>query len=205
MPLNELHIISTGQQSKYKFIEKVIAIANKVDYIHLRERNWQAKDHIEVIDRLIQNGVARSKIIINDRVDLAVTEGLAGVQLTRHSIPIQKVKKSFPNLKIGCSVHSISEAIQQEKSGADYLIYGHIFETNSKAKATPRGLQNLQRLTSSVTIPVIAIGGIKPSNLQSVMKMNASGIAVLSGILLENDSLHATLNYRKQLNFNEGD
>lgn len=203
MPLNDLHIVSTGQQNKDQLIEKIIEVSTLVDYVHLRERNWSAQEHIEVIDRLVHEGLSREKIIINDRIDLAVTERLGGVQLASHSIPIQKVKESFPHLKIGCSVHSVDEAISQEKLGADYLIYGHIFETNSKAGAPPRGLQQLQRLATSVNIPVIAIGGIKPDNVQSVIKMGAGGIAVLSGILLAKNSLNATLKYHEELKSNE--
>ncbi len=203
MPLNDLHIVSTGLQNKEELIEKLIAVSAHVDFVHLRERSWSAREHIEVIDQLVQEGLPREKIIINDRIDLAVTECLGGVQLTSHSIPIQKVKKHFPHLKIGCSVHSVDEAISQEKLGADYLIYGHIFETNSKAGTPPRGLLAFQHLASSVNIPVIAIGGIKPSNIQSVMEMGASGIAVLSGILLENDSLNAALKYREKLKAKE--
>lgn len=199
MPLNDLHIVSTGLQNKDQLIEKIIEVSTHVDYVHLRERNWSAQEHIEVINRLVQKGLPREKIIINDRIDLAVTEHLGGVQLASHSIPIQKVKKYFPHLKIGCSVHSVNEAITQEKFGADYLIYGHIFETNSKAGSPPRELQQLQRLATSVNIPVIAIGGIKPDNVQSVIKMGAGGIAVLSGILLANNSLNATLKYREEL------
>lgn len=196
--MNSLHIISTGKQSKKEFIEKVIQVHSSVDYIHLRERSWNASDYIEVIGKLVGAGIRKDKIIVNDRIDIAVTERIGGVQLASHSIEIQKVKQYFPDLYTGCSVHSVIEAKEKERLGADFLIFGHIFETNSKVGLPPRGLKQLKDLTSSVTIPVIAIGGIKPSNVQSILDMGASGIAVLSGILLD-DSPNAVLKYTEKL------
>ncbi|MEI3614355.1 thiazole tautomerase TenI [Pseudogracilibacillus sp. SO30301A] len=194
-----LHIISTGKQSTDEFIKKVKAIHAKIDFIHIRERNWTAKDHIAVIRKLIAVGVDPKKIIINDRVDIAVTGRVGGVQLTSHSLDVCDVKKYFPSLQIGCSVHSVEEALEKEEQGANYLIYGHIFKTNSKIGLPPRGLKNLSKITSSVKVPVIAIGGITPINLSTVLQEGASGIAVLSGILLAEDCTIATLKYREKL------
>lgn len=205
MPWNSLHLISTGAQNPDEFVEKVLATSAHADYVHLRERGWSAQDHIAVINKLVQKGLPREQIIVNDRIDIAVTERLGGVQLGYRSISIQKAKRYFPDLKVGCSVHSVKEAIRQEKLGADYLLYGHIFETASKADATPRGLEELKRLATSVNIPVIAIGGIKPNHVQSVITTGASGVAVLSGVLLAEDSLDAVLKYRKELQFSEED
>lgn len=197
--MHGLHIISTGKQTKDEFIEKVKKIYSHVDYIHLRERNWTAKDHIFVIEQLVADGVPQEKIIINDRVDIAVTQSVGGVQLTSHSIDVGDVKKFFPSLHIGCSVHSVEEALEKEERGADFLIYGHIFETSSKMGLAPRGLKSLHKITSSVKLPVIAIGGITPNNLPSVLREGACGIAVLSGILLEKDTISAALKYREKL------
>lgn len=197
--MKDLHIISTGKQSTDEFIKKVKAIHTKIDFIHIRERNWTAKDHITVIKKLIAAGIDPKKIIINDRVDIAVIGRVGGVQLTSHSLDVRDVKKYFPSLQIGCSVHSVEEALEKEEQGADYLIYGHIFETNSKIGLAPRGLKGLNKITSRVKIPVIAIGGITPNNLSTVLQEGASGVAVLSGILLAEDCTIATLKYREKL------
>lgn len=202
--MNGLHIISTGQQTKDEFVEKVSTIQKFVDFIHLREREWSATDHIDVIERLIKAGLPQEKIIINDRVDIAVIEQTGGVQLASHSLDIQKVKRFFPDLAIGCSVHDIAEAMEKERSGADYLIFGHIFSTHSKPGLPPRGLDELERLVSSVTIPVIAIGGIRPSHVFQILDTGAKGVAVLSGVLLEDDSLQAAAKYKEKLATEKG-
>lgn len=197
--LKQLHVISTGEQSIHIFIEKVKQIHSYVDFIHLRERSWTAEDHITVIEQLYEAGVHRQKIIVNDRIDIAVITNVSGVQLATHSIDVAEVKRNFPDLHVGCSIHSTKEAIAKEKAGANFLIFGHIFETNSKAGLPPRGLQKLQRVVNNVTISVIAIGGIAPNNVELVTQTGASGIAVMSGILLADDIKSAVLQYRKEL------
>src|SRR5690625_2274737 len=175
--MTELHIISTGQQTPEKFTKKVAMIYEHVDYIHIREKSWTAQTHIKVINHLSQIGVERSKIIINDRVDIALTEHVGGVQLANHSIEIEKVKDVAPSLRIGCSVHQLDEALRKEAQGADYLIYGHIFETTSKLNVPPRGLEQLKKITEQVNIPVIAIGGVTPENTNITLEHQANGIA----------------------------
>ena len=197
--MKQLHIISTGEQTINEFIEKVTDIHSFVNFIHLRESNWTAREYITVIDQLCKRGVPREKIIVNDRVDVAKVADVGGVQLTSHSIDVQDVKQLFPNLSIGCSVHSVKDAIASEKGGANFLIYGHIFETASKPGLPPRGLHRLKQVVKSVTIPVIAIGGITPDNAERVIRTNVSGIAVMSGILLAEDVKNTVRKYQKKL------
>src|SRR5699024_12188233 len=87
-----------------------------------RESNLTAREYITVIDQLCKRGIPREKIIVNDRVDVAKVTDVGGVQLTSHSIDVQDVKQLFPELYIGCSVHSVKEAIASEKGGANILI-----------------------------------------------------------------------------------
>lgn len=197
--INGIHLISTNKQTINEFIKKIKQIHNDVEYIHLREKDWRAKDYVKVINILVEAGISRQKIIINDRVDIAVTENLFGVQLTTHSLEPSIVKRKFPHLKIGCSVHDVEEAKDKAEQGADFLIYGHIFSTNSKADLPPRGLASLQSAVSEVNIPVIAIGGIKPNNIKGVFQTGAKGIAVLSGILLADNIKQASLEYKKKI------
>jgi len=194
-----LHLISTGKQTCDEFIHKVIKIHSQIDRIHLRERNWTAQEHLDVVKRLIEIGVSSEKIIINDRIDIAMAGSLKGVHLASHSIDVSLAKDMFPQMHFGCSVHSVEEAIIQERKGAHYLMYGHIFETDSKAGVPPRGLDHLKQVVTSVRIPVIAIGGIKPSFVEQISQTGASGIAVLSGILLAEDSKRAAELYREKI------
>ncbi len=198
-----IHLISTSKQTMDEFIKKVKEIHTDVDYIHLREKDWKAKDYVKAINKLVEAGISRQKIIINDRVDIAVTEELLGVQLTMHSLDAFIVKRKFPHLKIGCSVHNIQEARNKAAQGADYLIYGHIFKTDSKVNLPPKGLANLESVVNEIKIPVIAIGGIKPDDVQSVFRTGAKGIAVLSGILLADDVKQASLEYKEKITESE--
>ena len=199
MTKKQLHIISTGRQTETELIEKVAQIHSYIDFLHLRERNWTAQQFISVIEALIDMGVPREKIVINDRVDVAVKTNVGGVQLASHSIDATFVKQQFPYLKIGCSVHSIEEANIQEKAGAHFLMYGHVFQTQSKANLPPRGLDSLRQIVNRVDIPIIAIGGVKPENMNLIFSTGAAGVAVLSGVLLAKDVKRAVERYSNQL------
>lgn len=148
---------------------------------------------------LIKIGVPLRKIIVNDRIDIAHIMGCYGVQLATHSIDASLVKNKFEHLSIGCSVHSILEAIEKEKAGAHYLLYGHIFETESKQNLRPKGLTALSEMVKAVNIPVIAIGGIKPTNIFDTFQTGVKGVAVLSGVLLAHDPLAMVKKYRKKM------
>src|SRR5690625_7633456 len=102
----KLHIISTGKQTKEFFIEKIIALQAEVDFIHIRERSWTAKEIIDTVKTLVASGVPLRKIIINDRVDVAASMHTRGVQLASHSVSTDSVITHTPRLFIGCYVHS---------------------------------------------------------------------------------------------------
>lgn len=195
----ELHVISTGTQSKDELTEKIVKIHPYIDFFHLREKHWRAVDYIEVIDSLIKKGVPKEKIIINDRVDVAYVMDVYGVQLAYHSIELTKVRSKFPTLHIGCSTHSLEEAKEKEQDGADYIFFGHVYSTASKKGVPPKGVTQLKQVVDEVNIPVIAIGGITPQNVKEIIDTGAKGLAVLSGILLASDVVTAAKKYRKML------
>lgn len=195
----QLHIISTGQQSIDTFSTIVAAIHKDVDAIHIREKTWTATELMKTVQRLVDLGVPLHKIIINDRVDVAYVMGTKGVQLAHHSIDVARVKENFPSLQIGCSVHSVTEALQAEVNGADYILYGHVFPTRSKPGLPPKGLQRLSQLVQHVHVPVIAIGGMTPKRTADVLATGAHGIAVLSGVLLADHPQKAVKAYARAL------
>ncbi|WP_337189743.1 thiazole tautomerase TenI [Bacillus dakarensis] len=186
---HELHIISTGTQTIETFAEIAVSIQEYVDYFHLREKQMSALQLYQAVNLLKTKGIPLSKIIINDRVDVAWAANTYGVQLPHHSLDGAVVKKAFPGLRVGCSVHSYHEAKEAEQKRANFAMYGHIFQTNSKPGTGPRGLGELKEITRDIELPIIAIGGIKPSNCAEVLRAGAKGIAVMSGILLADDPL----------------
>src|SRR5690625_3817362 len=150
--------------------------------IHIRGRTWRALDFHTVLTQLRKHDSTLRKIIINDRIDIAIVNDIKRVHLASHSIFQEKVNKYFPDLQYGVSVHDVSLAQQSETAGAQYVIFGHIFATNSKRGIPPRGVHALQQVVQTVSIPVVAIGGITVTNVSDVLRAGAGGIAILSGI-----------------------
>ncbi|MBN8203664.1 MULTISPECIES: thiamine phosphate synthase [Bacillaceae] len=186
----QLHVISDGKLSLEAFAEIAGEVEPFADKFHLREKHRTARELYEGIELLCNEGVPIHKIVINDRVDVAWT-CKAGVHLAFHSLPVHVVKMHFPDMPIGCSVHSLEEAEEAAKQGAGYILFGHIFETDSKKGAPPRGTGSLEALKKAVEIPVLAIGGIKPEKVPEVLEAGADGIAVMSGILQAKDPAEA--------------
>lgn len=195
----QLHVISTGEDSAEQLLAKVSDIHHDIDFIHLREKHWTEKEVKKTANQLMKVGVPREKIIINTLAQVAHTVGVQGVQLPSNQGNLTKVKKMYPELIVGSSVHSVSEAISKEKEGADYLMFGHVFASDSKRDKAPRGIQALQEVIDHVRIPVIAIGGITPSVTKKVLHIGAGGIAVLSGILKAKEVKKAVHQYKQAM------
>lgn len=174
---------------------KAEKLAPYVTRFHLREHTASALELLNACEWLIQHGISPEQIIVNDRADVAEIAAVKGVQLAWHSLPVERVKRTFKQLVVGKSVHSIEEAEQAERMGCDYLLFGHIYSTNSKPGLPPRGLAALEQIVNSVQLPVIAIGGIRPHHVASIANTGAAGIAVMSGILAAPDSVNAALQY----------
>jgi thiazole tautomerase (transcriptional regulator TenI) len=179
----QIHVVSTGKQTFQQLGDIAKDIDPYVDVFHIREKSKTAKELQDGIETLLRSGIAPSKIFVNDRVDVAWAMDLGGVQLAYHSLDVDRVKERFPGLKVGTSVHSVSEAIEKANAGSDYIVFGHIFETQSKPGLEAKGTDVLRKVVQHVQIPVIAIGGIKPSNVTQVMKTGVAGVAIMSGIL----------------------
>lgn len=191
----DIHVISNGKLSLAKFAHIASQINEYVDYFHLREKHRPAAEIVEGVIQLLDDGIPPHKIIVNDRVDVAVAVNATGVQLAYNSLSVEAVKKAFPSLYVGKSIHSMSEAQEAASAGADYVLYGHVFRTASKAGLSARGITSLKQVVKSIDIPVIAIGGIKPENVQQVVEAGAKGIAVMSGVLEAANPLSAIESY----------
>lgn len=194
-----LHIISTGKQKPDHLAQIAGQIHPYIDAIHIREKAKTAKEVYEIVNLLIDNNVPLSKIIINDRVDVAFATKGGGVQLANHSLPVDIVKKQFTSLRIGSSIHSIDEGQNAQELGADYAIFGHVFPTLSKPGLEAKGLKQLEQVAHHLSIPVLAIGGIKPTNIKGVIEAGAQGIAVMSGVLESVNPLAAVKEYYQLL------
>ncbi|NEW06908.1 thiazole tautomerase TenI [Paenibacillus sp. SYP-B3998] len=196
----ELHAISTGKQDW----ETLTAIAGRIDpyvtAIHLREKSKPLKEIMKGLQMLLEAGISSKRIYINGYPAIAKTSLLGGVHLQGTTPSLSEMKElGLDAARIGVSVHSMEEAWQREQEGADYIMFGHIFTTDSKKDVPPRGLEQLSELTAKVNIPVIAIGGMTPQRVHSVLEAGASGVAVMSGIWEAKDPLKAVKAYANEL------
>jgi thiamine-phosphate pyrophosphorylase len=120
---------------------------------------------------------------VNDRADIAAGAGADGVHLTTRSIDARTIRKTFgEELLIGASTHSLEEAVAARDGGADFIVFGPIFETPSKQEyGTPVGIEQLSKVASELgPFPVIALGGVTLTNARDCLSAGASGIAGIS-------------------------
>jgi thiamine-phosphate diphosphorylase len=151
------------------------AIDDGVDIIQVREKDLDARALYELVCRVRDIAAGSStKILVNDRLDVALAAGLDGVHLPGAGLPTARVRPLVKTL--GRSVHTVEEAIQAERDCADYVIFGPIFETPGKK---PVGIDGLRSVTSAVKLPVLAIGGVRLQNLPEVLAAGAAGIAAI--------------------------
>jgi thiamine-phosphate pyrophosphorylase len=161
-----------------------------VDWIQIREKHLSAKEcsnlTLEALHRAASSVASRVRIIVNDRLDVALAAQAGGVHLGENSLPPQEAKQlarvlhGEKDFLIGVSCHSLEAARFAEGGGADYLFFGPIFETPSKAAyGTPQGLHRLAEVCRSISIPVLAIGGITLANSAACFSAGASGIAAI--------------------------
>ncbi|QUL56787.1 thiamine phosphate synthase [Paenibacillus tritici] len=194
--LHELHVISDGRLHPEALAELAAAVHPMVDYIHLREKSLSARELLAAAGMLLQAGIPPAKLVINDRVDVALAVGAAGAQLAWHSLPPAGVRGIAPGLRLGRSVHSREEAAEAGRQGADFCLYGHVFPTACKPGQQERGLEQLAEAVRWSRIPLIALGGITPDNAGAVLAKGAAGIAVMSGICGAPDPAAAARAYR---------
>jgi len=122
-------------------------------------------------------------LLVNDRADIAAGAGAHGVHLTTQSLDVGTIRKTFgAELLIGASTHSVDEAVAARDGGADFIVFGPIFETPSKQQyGAPLGLERLSAVTTTLrNFSVLALGSITTSNAQDCLKAGASGIAGIS-------------------------
>ncbi|PLR68983.1 MULTISPECIES: thiazole tautomerase TenI [Bacillaceae] len=198
-PKMKLHLITDGEKSIAELVRVITNVHTAADAIHIREKKKTAGELVVLIEELHQNGVPKSKLIINDRIDAAIMTGVNQVQLPAHSFDVKLVKQHFPELEVGCSIHSAAEAVICEENGADRLLYGHVFQTSSKPGLKARGVQEAWEIAGSVRIPVFVIGGIVPSSISEIRHLKIDGVAVMSYVFSAEDPLQAVLELTKQL------
>lgn len=153
-----------------------------VDLIQLREKDMPSRELAELASGAVEAARGReTRIVVNDRLDIAMAAGADGVHLGGQSAPPEVVRshaeKSF---LVGVSCHSPDDAIRAEASGADYVLLGPIFDTPSKRRyGPPLGLNQLSEAANRIRIPLLALGGITAERVRLCLEAGATGIAAI--------------------------
>ena len=154
-----------------------------VDIVQVREKDLTSRELIILVEEALsatrEQGMGGARVVVNDRVDVALAGGADGAHLAAHSMPVRVVRRFVPRaFVIGVSCHSLGEAMAAESGGADYLVLGPVFETPSKlGYGPPLGLEELRNVASRIRIPVLALGGITVDRIRPCLEAGASGIA----------------------------
>jgi thiamine-phosphate pyrophosphorylase len=160
------------------------ATAAGIDLIQIREKKLNARVLFELTERAVELTTGTStRILVNDRADIAAGAGAAGVHLTTRSLDAATVRKTFgADFLIGASTHSLAEARAARDGGADFAVFGPIFETTSKTMyGSPIGLEHLKDAARQLaSFPLLALGGVSIETAGDCLRAGASGIAGIS-------------------------
>jgi thiamine-phosphate diphosphorylase len=149
------------------------AIRDAVDMIQIREKDLPARDLVELVSKIRDMAAGtKTRILVNDRLDVALAAGAHGVHLPGNGLPPERVRRFVEVL--GVSIHSLDEGLGAEHAGADFVVFGPVFDTPGKQAV---GLEPLREISSMLKIPVLAIGGITLANSNNVLNAGAAGIA----------------------------
>jgi len=178
------------------------AVASGIDLVQIREPELPAQVLLGIARRAVAASRATStRIVINDRLDVALAAGAAGVHLGGHSLPVARVRATvLGGFLVGRSVHSVAEARSvAEEGGADYLIAGTVFPSASKRDATNwLGTAGLAAIVAAVPVPVLGIGGITLDRVRDVGRTRAAGLAAI-GLFADASRLAATVREARSL------
>ena len=157
-----------------------------VDLIQIREKDLSGRELAGLVERAMTRVGSGSAVLVNDRLDVACASGASGVHLGERSLPPSEAKRlvrrrcSQKDFFVGVSVHSLERAMAAEQAGADYVIFGPVYATPSKANfGHPQGVQALREISKRLAIPVLAIGGITLANAGDCLAAGAAGIAAI--------------------------
>ena len=183
-----LTLVSDRSQTRGRELTAVVSecLAAGLPAVQAREKDLSAVELTALCRRLRELTRAHgARLVVNDRVDVALAVAADGVQRTHTSLPVDDIRRvAGRRLSIGASVHSLEDAVDAEVRGADWITFGPVYDTPSKRRwGAPQGLERLRKVAAAVGIPVVAIGGITPERVAAVREAGAAGVAAISAIL----------------------
>jgi thiamine-phosphate pyrophosphorylase len=191
-----LYVITDSSLIKEEDFEGKIkeVVSNGATVVQLREKTLSLSAFFKkalLVRKMIPEDVL---FMVNDRVDIAIASGADGVHLGQEDLPISAARTILgPHKIIGASTHSVEQAQQAEREGADYVATGPVFSTTTKPDVgSAKGIEIIGKVKEKVDIPVIAIGGINSNNVKRTLKAGADGVAVISAVFKQANTGLAT-------------
>lgn len=168
-----------------------------VHLVQIRERDLDGGPYLRLVARCVDAARGtRARILVNDRVDVALAAGAHGVHLRADSVPARRVRGVVPpGFLIGRSVHSVAEALRAAADGGvDYLMFGTVFPTASKPGQAAAGTAALAELVVATSLPVLAVGGVTVATAPDIARTGAAGVAAIALFAhRSDDDLHAAV------------
>src|SRR5689334_6062201 len=189
--LPPLYAILDPEQTRGRPAQRALAalVEAGVSILQLRVKSLPPVDFLELAKQA--RAVTRAhgcQLIVNDRVDIALACDADGVHLGQDDLPLSAGRKLMGQKIIGISTHDLDQARAAERAGADYIGFGPMFGTRTKATGyEARGPEMLQQIRRAVTLPIVAIGGITEANVQEVWQAGADSVAIIGDVLHDND------------------
>ena len=200
--LPRLHAVTDERIARRPDLDRVaqqLAAGGREDLaFHARGRALSGLEHYELAVRL--SACPPARLFVNDRLDVALAAGAAGVQLGQGSLEPEDARRLNPAWWIGKSVHDVREAEAAHAGGADYLLVGPVFPTATHPDRAPLGLARLQEIVG-IGLPVIAIGGVTPERMPELMAGAAiHGVAAIRALWHAADPADAARRLLQELN-----
>lgn len=165
------------------------AVAGGCTVVQLREKSCSSREFLELALRV--RGITDSAgvpLIINDRVDIALASGAAGVHVGQSDLPADAVRRLMgPEGLVGVSVSCAEQAVHAVRDGADYLGVGAMYPTDTKKDTTAVSLEELANIRAAVDVPIVVIGGINKRTVPDFRGSGINGLAVVSAVIAQPD------------------
>lgn len=190
--LNDVIAVTNRKLSQRPFLEQIKRVCQlRPEAVILREKDLSETEYAKLAEEVYNITTSYDvRLIIHTYINVAGELGINTVHMSLHNM--REYRKEFidnvnkiNNIKTGCSIHSVEEAVEARNMGASYITAGHVYATDCKKGLAPRGLDFLKNVCDSVDIPVYAIGGINidDGRRKEVKKYGAAGSCIMSGMM----------------------